>query len=54
MEVVQIYLLDAEFKEGGWFDAWADRPDVCANSRVWRGPYVDWDGVPYTSYNEED
>jgi hypothetical protein len=46
--------LDAKFEEGGWFDAWADHPDVCANLRAWGGPYVDWDGVPYASYNEED
>jgi hypothetical protein len=47
-------LLDAKFEEGSWFDAWAGHPDVHANLRAWGGPYVDLDGVPYTSYNEEE
>jgi hypothetical protein len=46
-------LLDAKFEEGGYFDARSGRPNVWANLRVWGGPYVDWDGVLYTSYNEE-
>jgi hypothetical protein len=46
--------LDAEFEEGGRFDAWADHPDVHANLRAWGRPYIDWDGVPYASYNEEE
>jgi hypothetical protein len=38
-------LVDVEFEEGGWYDTWADRPDICANLKAWGGPYVDWDRV---------
>jgi hypothetical protein len=47
-------LVDAEFEDGGRFDAWSDCPDVQANLMVWGGPYVDWDGIPYSRYNEDD
>jgi hypothetical protein len=47
-------LLDTEFEEGGRFNAWAAQPDVHVNLKAWGGQYVDWDGVPYASYNEEE
>jgi hypothetical protein len=46
--------VDAEFEEGGRYNAWADCPDMQANLMAWGGPYVDWDGVPYSHYNEEE
>jgi hypothetical protein len=46
--------LDTKFEQGGYFDACSDRPDVWADLRAWGGPYIDWDGVPYANYNEEE
>jgi hypothetical protein len=46
--------VDVEFEESGCYDAWADYPDVWANLMSWGRPYIDWDGVPYASYDEEE
>jgi hypothetical protein len=46
--------VDVEFEEGGQYDAWVDCPDIQADLMAWGRPYVDWDGVPYSSYNEEE
>jgi hypothetical protein len=46
--------VDVEFEEGGRYDTWVDSPDMQTNLRAWGGPYVDWDGVSYASYDEEE
>jgi hypothetical protein len=46
--------IDVEFEEGGQYDVWVDCLDFCTNLRARGGPYMDWDGVPYSMYNDEN